>query len=843
MATITDTPDDDPADDGPAPPPVNRWWVLVLWAAPLAILLGLGGWWYAGQPDSPDQTAAAEEKKDPKEQEKKPKPDFETDRPAPLPNETKSPLVIAKPGHWSMVTQRMRANYEDFEGQVTHEIVDGQNQPVAIDRTDFSLPSSRPIVLAKGARKSPDTLLFTPPFDKPIRLASVLRNRSSGAIVDESQLGLTRMPAHQYHLVVLAKEPDRYGFLNSLYSVTAPFSAQFEFTGVPLDLAKRNYRMVRPAIDDARLGIALADNSLCWTSTAYMVWDEVDPTALRKEQQDALVDWLHWGGQLIISGPDSLDLLAESFLAPYLPATSAGARSFTAEDLAPLSKTFAVGAKRLPLRPTVKWSGVKLTPHAEATAPAGLKSLLAERSVGRGRIVVTAFQLNERDLLNWKSGFDNFVNAALFRRPPRRFSGDIFEGGSTIVSWADTTLGPFDPELNSKVRFFARDELTDPKLRQPLISADSAGGEVGADGDFKNVLTPPMPGGAAAWTDFSASAGAARQSLREAAGVNIPGAGFVIGCLAVYLLVLAPINWAFFYALGRVELAWVAAPFIALAGALAVVKQAQLDIGFVRAQTEIAVLETQPTAPRGHLTRYTALYTSLSTTYDFEFDAPSVTAMPFAPSETLPSGPRPPIQPVRIERQEKTRLLGLPVNSATTEFVHSEEMRDLSTRPGGGLIVAGKSSTGVMQIENRSATDVVGLALVRRLDKPGPPQVEGVWIGELLGGKSLPYSLRPLIIEPKKAFFAAERAAGDKQAKELDLKLELEPLLALALDPARLAPGEFRAVGRIRGVLPGVTITPKASQVNGAAVLVAHLAYGPLPDLQNDVNAPSDIAK
>ncbi len=338
MANTPDTPDDEPA-----PPPalhseIRRWWVLVLWAAPLAILLGLGGWWYAGQPDSPDQ-AAAEEKEDPKEQEKKPKPDFETDRPAPLPNETKSPLVIAKPGHWSMVTQRMRANYEDFEGQVTHEIVDGQNQPVAIDRTDFSLPSSRPIVLAKGARKSPDTLLFTPPTDKPIRLASVLRNRSSGAIVDESQLGLTRMPAHQYHLVVLAKEPDRYGFLNSLYSVTAPFSAQFEFTGVPLDLAKRNYRMVRPTIDDARLGIALADNSLCWTSTAYMVWDEVDPTTLRPEQRDALVDWLHWGGQLIISGPDSLDLLAESFLAPYLPATSA-ARAVSRR------KTYCHSAKR-----------------------------------------------------------------------------------------------------------------------------------------------------------------------------------------------------------------------------------------------------------------------------------------------------------------------------------------------------------------------------------------------------------------------------------------------------------------------------------------------------------------
>ena len=35
-----------------------------------------------------------------------------------------------------------------------------------------------------------------------------------------------------------------------------------------------------------------------------------------------MLDWLHWGGQLIISGPESLEALRDSFLADYLPAES-----------------------------------------------------------------------------------------------------------------------------------------------------------------------------------------------------------------------------------------------------------------------------------------------------------------------------------------------------------------------------------------------------------------------------------------------------------------------------------------------------------------------------------------
>ena len=47
--------------------------------------------------------------------------------------------------------------------------------------------------------------------------------------------------------------------------------------------------------------------------------------------------------------------------------------------------------------------------------------LLVERQVGRGRIVVTAMQLSERELINWRSGFESLFNACLLRRPRREY--------------------------------------------------------------------------------------------------------------------------------------------------------------------------------------------------------------------------------------------------------------------------------------------------------------------------------------------------------------------------------------------------------------------------------------
>ena len=93
----------------------------------------------------------------------------------------------------------------------------------------------------------------------------------------------------------------------------------------------------------------LPDGALFWTSIAYVLWDDVEPGSLTAEQQTALVDWLHWGGQLIVSGPDTLDTLRGSFLADYLPAAADGTRELTERDFDDAQRAFHVG------RPEPDW--------------------------------------------------------------------------------------------------------------------------------------------------------------------------------------------------------------------------------------------------------------------------------------------------------------------------------------------------------------------------------------------------------------------------------------------------------------------------------------------------------
>jgi hypothetical protein len=181
--------------------------------------------------------------------------------------------------------------------------------------------------------------------------------------------------------------------------------------------------------------------------------------------------------------------------------------------------------------------------------------------------------------------------------------------------------------------------------------------------------------GVAGWNDEGAASAAAREALTEAAGIQIPRAEFVMQVLAVYLLVLVPINWLIFWLIGRVEWAWIAAPVIALAGAGAVIRLAQLDIGFARSRTEIGILEMQSGFERAHLTRYTALYSSLSSNYTLAFADPSSLALPLA------AGPRKEgafsysnYSDVSLRRDKETALSGVQVSSNSTGMVHSEQM-------------------------------------------------------------------------------------------------------------------------------------------------------------------------
>lgn len=749
---------------------------------------------------------------------------------------------LAKPGHWATVTQRIQMQWGDFVGQWRTAIVDARGATHAVSRTPFLLQSTRPVTLTKGRPKRIETTCFVPQIagDDEAGLAIELRERGLGLDIRPPATPLVPMPSYQYYFVVLAKEPSRYALVKSLDSVTVPFGGENEADDPTNPL---HYRVVQP---DVSQFIPLSDNALTWTSIAYILWDEVDPRLFTTRQKEAMLDWLHWGGQLVINGPDSLDLLKGSFLEPYLPATSTGARTILPADLDELNRAWTVSSANKPgepLTPSAPWSGVALVLHPDAKPLPSTGMLLVERSVGSGRIVVSAMQLTERELVNWRSGFESLFNACVLRRPPRVYRRGYF--GDLTLAWADQELAErrLDARLTTGLRYFARDLGVPTSYRYEDVTEEMLRrygyGATADQAAMREYRPPEGDTSIGAWNDFSAVSGAARTALKQEAGIDVPDASFVVLCLAVYLIALVPLNWLVFHALRRVEWAWLAAPVMAVVGTFIVVHQAQLDIGFVRSQTEIDVLELQPEYARGHLARYTALYTSLSAIYELEFDDLTTLAAPFPAKRgyELLAGQSP--TELEFHRYDKVRLTGLPILSNSTSMVHSEQMIPLE-----GIVRLGRSKVGNRErIENRSQLHLRSVGLVRRPAASQRAGAEdgllGMWIGDLPSGESAAVAFVPLDVADDQVPFAKERRpdAFNQHADRLDL----EPLFRLAYDRTALEPGEVRLVGRVDEPLPGETVRPEASQTRATTLVVAHLHYAPLPPPRPDLNTRQDV--
>ncbi len=571
------------------------------------------------------------------------------------------------------------------------------------------------------------------------------------------------MPGYQYFLLGLVSEPDRYHWLKVINSVHPPSDEMI--TG---NLENYYYRVQLPAI---RHSVPLPSDSLCWTSIAYVVWDDIDPGLLSSEQQVALLDWLHWGGQLIISGPKTLDLLAHSFLAPYLPATAGRPLKLDAAALAALNDYWTIpGDTSRPLAATNPWSAVGLEKRAEAEFLPGSGELVAERRVGRGRIVATAFRLVERELIQWPS-FDSFFNGGLLNRPRRTYS--LVEAETPQLDWADFPRPPVRSRTGLRAAlFYARPEPAQssaPAQRHP-------GRGSGGDPDDPNaniaksnsiaanplaaIAGQPDPtatdeqqrqkaqgdSGVGGWNDFGPVASEARRALKQAAGITIPQRQFVLKVLLGYLIVLVPLNWALFWLLGRIEWAWIAAPLISVVCAGMVIWLAQLDIGFARSSTEIAVVEIQGGYHRAHVTRYTALYTSLSTTYEVNLEQPSALALPFAtnPQFELLSGQQ--RSTVDFRRDSQAHLTGYTVSSNATGMIHSEHMAELA-----GSLTLVDDQPGGMRVVNGTRLSLRGAGVVRR--RAEGPGSDIAWIGGLNSGDAAQLKFKPA----DDALFANER--------------------------------------------------------------------------------------
>ena len=737
------------------------------------------------------------------------------------------PRLLVKPGHWTTTVQEMKSNYEDFVGVSSTTLVDIKQQARALEHTNFTFRSSRPVALAKGRTKRVEGHLYIPEQNKVARVQASLVNRNTGRREPKvPQPLLTKMPSYQYFVVVLSKEISRYAFLKVTDAVRMPWEEESDATSQP------HYRVV---LADAGKKLPLPSNVLTWTSVSHLVWDEVDPEQLTPEQQRAMLDWLHWGGRLIINGPDSLDTLRGSFLADFLPAESAGPRTVTAADLSPWSAYWSRrdrGERPSQLDPTKPWSGVRLKPVEGAIELVGGAGLFYERGVGRGTIVVSGIQLAERDFINW-GGYDSFLNGALLRRPRRLFAKGPYDG--LQVGWSENPERRLDAHLATGVRLFARDASMKANRWRAVESLTDQFGQA----SFADNTKIDRPGGLGAWSEFNPVSEAARVVLTDAAAVRVPGGGFVLACLGFYLAVLVPLNWMIFRTLGRLEWAWIAVPVIAVLGTLFIVRLAQLDIGFVRSQTEVALLELQGTHERGVLSRFTALYSSLSTTYDVTFEDPTAVATPFPASKK----PRPideKIWDVVFEKQNKTQLRGLAVSSASTKMLHSEEIFSL-----GGPLRIEKSSRGHDQLINRLGYNLRDVVVVRRFFKgDSSPRYESSWIGNLRDGDSAVIGFRSLLLAKEEVPHSEERQAA---AAEKTSKIDAQALMNVAFqfpeeeDLHENRRDEIRVVGLIDQVLPGSEVSPAASQIVGTTVVLAHIKYGEHPRPEPDVNSRSDV--
>jgi hypothetical protein len=818
------------------------WLALLLICLPLLVSVpGCGGC------RSGSETAEeAEERKKKEEEEKKRKEEELKKEPYELGPLATLPLVPSgasdrdkqtmgfwyKPGHWTSTTMPGKANKEDFVGELEEHVLDGQSAPMHLEALPFDLATTREISMPKGQPKTFESLLYFPVAGQRALADCRGKSRQGGRQMFQiSSSAPNRMPSYQYHFVVISDVPERYNYLEKLDSVRPPWK-EMSYSGERYYLIS----LVQPQTGRRTL---LPSYALLWTSTAYVLWDDADPTGLSDEQQTALVDWLHWGGQLILSGPKTLETLQTSFLKDYLPAVvptdAPASRKLTKADFAEVNRRWTLrvhGAPGRPLSPVQAWESSQVKKHPEARFVPGTGDLLVERRIGRGRVVASLFRLVGSELTGWK-GFDGFFNACLLDRPPRKYSQD--RESSLQLRWTDPNVHRLDAAVACGLRYFTRD--TGLNLEQYGVDALSQDQEdvPGIGGGLAEIRAAP---GVAAWNDYSSAAKAARESLANSARIEIPSRTFVVWVVAAYLLVLVPANWAVFRAIGRVEWAWAAAPAIAVLCTVVVIRLAQLDIGFARSVTEIGVLELQGDYSRGHMTRYTALYTSLSTGYDLRIDDPGGQVQPFrtkTPEEfrlQLGEG----YKTLAYRHGSEVTLPDFRVQSNSTQFLHSEHMVAME----GPVALKESLENETGELVNRSGFVLHDAGIVRRTESG---RLETAWLGNLDPGAQVPvrFDWEPGDATGGKLWDQRREQSPVTAANPPPGELNLRRLLEIAQDPAGLRPGGARLIAWTDAAVPGLTIDPAAPQARRATLVVAHLRYGLGRDPQPDANCRAEI--
>ena len=774
-----------------------------------------------------------------------------------------------KIGHWVATSTPVRANHFNVQGRLDVANVNS-GTPVEVPGTDFSFATARPFALTKGQWKYLQSSAWLAPKINA-KMANVqpdLLPAAGGFPMYTSPQCISRlMEGFQYHMVLLTSRQQKMKYLNLTDSVAVRDTNSFSSD----DELPEFYFIVA---NEPGNPIPLPANALQWTTIAYLIWDDLDPDSLDIDQQQALLDWLHFGGQLILSGPDCLGKLENSFLAEYLPAQSSQRTEIEKEQFATLNESWSIPSAKNPSdkrqititegNPVI---GIELLPHVDAQFVDGTGELVVERSLGRGRVVATAFSLAESRIKSWPS-FHAFFSGALLRRPRRQFSRT--KEGELSFRWADDATSIFDTLIGSTLRMTSRDlgvsdsgsasdqaeftamaEASEDDIVNParVVELSAAKGKPKRDPEHTRLFggfKQSAQSGVAGWSDYSRIANAARSTLKNAAGIKPPSASLVLKMLGVYLLVLVPVNWLLFKVIGKVEWAWIAIPFIAIGGAFAVVRMAALDIGFARSNSQVALLELHPDYSRGHLTQYSALYTSLSTNYDVELDNSTGIALPF-PSGRVGSKNEKTIQQVTLHQSIQNRLGDFLIQSNSTRMMHAECLFDA----GGRFELISEAEDAeekqsfdfaqAMTVTNGTPLNLESAVVVGR-DSKGDYHI--AQLDDLAGASQRSVRMRACQRDEIIALWENPSQAqnDDENAQAFDSsKISAYKLLEAVVENLTLGRGEVRLLGYCNDQVGGSQFVPASTQTRQQTLVLAHLKPATLPPARPDVNSSLDF--
>lgn len=737
-------------------------------------------------------------------------------------------LPFVKPRHWTTLGQEIKANYNDYEGRLQTPPVLLQGQP----NPEHEVVYSREARLLKKQQTQLGLQVMFP--DVPRQMSLELARPDSVRPDEVSLFPLRMLETHQMLVVVLAKNANDYGSWNKLQALL-PSAGDRDPASID---RKRYYRMVIP--DDSAKPL-LSAHPLTWTTISHIIWDGFEPDALNTAQQQAMLDWLHWGGQLIIvggAGP-TLAPLKESFLGPDLPADPAGENALlTGQDLAPLSEAYrppvpyeeqieaeadpstvqrplaryrdAAPIHPAPNRP-VYFAGLRMRDNlgaVEIPLAEGSKRLLGvERRIGRGRILMLSFTPTDPAIASWP-GVDTLVRRLILRRPEEqlRRQDQVPPGGVARGSRGGSMAGAVlsgatpPPSANWTTTFLPGPDLTWVRyLSRDLGAVPTESSRPSETGE------PPLPADPVAeWNDRSALPTLCQVELKAASGITVPGSSFVVRVMLAYIIALVPANWLLCrFVFRRREWAWALVPVLALGFAIGVERAAAYDLGFDSGCDEVDLLETYAHYPRAHVSRFAALFSTGRVRYDVSYpEDRSALALPMSAGDALRGET---VAQSVWQSLPVPALLGLQVQPRSLILFRAEQMANM---PGTIELVTDQGPRRVVNGTSLELRDAVLVDGERRLN-----------LGTIPPGGSIELAAAGAEGAPSKSTPAE---------KWLDPEKFLNPLRKYE----RKRPedqGEIRLVAWAPKFLPGQKVEPQVDRHRGMTLVVAHLDMGPPP--------------